>query len=153
MDGHQPFEFSEVDDDVGFFEPADDPADDLAGAVLEFIVDHLLLGLAQALHHRLLGRLGRDPPEVARSDINLDLVARLHIRLDPPRHFDWQLFPFVGDALDHERLGEHPISPWSGSMSTRISRNGPRRFLAADSSARETASITLSRLIPFSFSK
>ena len=63
--GHDGLEFAEVDDDIRALEPADGAVDDLAGAVLELVINHLLLHLADALHHRLLGGLGGDAAEIA----------------------------------------------------------------------------------------
>src|SRR4029077_13209168 len=57
---HDRLKFSEIENHVGTIEPADRAANDFARAVLELFVNHFLLDLANALHHRLLGGLGRD---------------------------------------------------------------------------------------------
>jgi hypothetical protein len=72
---HDAFEFAEVDHDVVAFEAADGAGHDVAGAVLEFLVDHFLFRLAEALHHRLFGSLDGDASEVLGSDVEFLNVA------------------------------------------------------------------------------
>jgi len=54
---HNTFEFAEVDDHVRTFETAHGAGDDFTGAILELVVDHLLLRLADPLHDGLASRL------------------------------------------------------------------------------------------------
>ena len=55
---------AEVEVDIAVLNALDQPGDDLALAVLEFLVLLLALGGANLLHDHLLGRLGRDPAQV-----------------------------------------------------------------------------------------
>src|SRR2546423_7776631 len=82
---HNGFKFSKIKNDVRTIEAADRPADDFAGPVLELFVNHFLLDLADALHHRLLGRLGRDPSEVLGGDFDLYFAAHRCVRINPLR--------------------------------------------------------------------
>ena len=61
---HAGFELSEVDHDIVLFKAPYRSTHDVAGAILELVIDHLLLGLAQPLHHGLLGSLHRNTPEI-----------------------------------------------------------------------------------------
>jgi hypothetical protein len=57
---HDRFAAAEVDDDVAVFDPLDDAVDDVADAVLVFLVLAVAFGLAHLLHDDLLGRLRGD---------------------------------------------------------------------------------------------
>ena len=46
---HRSLEFSQIQDDIGFFKAADGSTDDLAGPILELLVDHVLFDLADTL--------------------------------------------------------------------------------------------------------
>src|SRR5262249_17492320 len=61
---HDGFEFSKVENDVGTVEPTNGATDNLTRAVLKLFVDHLLLRLADPLHHGLLCGLRRDASEI-----------------------------------------------------------------------------------------
>ena len=74
---HDRFKFSKIENDIGTIEASDRSAHDLARAILEFLIDHLLLDLTDALHHRLIGGLGRDPAEVFRCHFHLNRFADL----------------------------------------------------------------------------
>ena len=52
--------------DVAELDALDDAVDDLADAVLEFVVLALALGIAHLLHDHLLGVLGGDAAEIDR---------------------------------------------------------------------------------------
>ena len=73
---------AEVDDDVAELDALDDAGDDLAGAVLEFLVLALALGVADLLEDHLLGGLRGDAAEVDRRQRIDDEVAELGVRLD-----------------------------------------------------------------------
>jgi hypothetical protein len=62
--GQQGLGAAEVDDPARTVAALDDAADDLALAVLVFLVNDLLLGVAHALDDDLLGALGCDAPQV-----------------------------------------------------------------------------------------
>src|SRR5262249_40713079 len=57
---------AEVDDDVAVLDALDRAVDDLADAVLVFLVLAVALGLAYLLHDHLLGRLRGDAAEIHR---------------------------------------------------------------------------------------
>src|SRR4029453_3857705 len=57
---------AEVDDDVAELDPLDDAGDDLVGAVLEFLILPLALGIADLLEDDLLGSLGGNAAELDR---------------------------------------------------------------------------------------
>ena len=57
---------AEIDDDVAVFDALDDAVDDLADAVLVFLILPVALGLAHLLHDDLLGRLRGDAAEFHR---------------------------------------------------------------------------------------
>src|SRR6185312_684768 len=48
---------AEIDDDAAIFDAFDDAVDDVADAILEFLILPVALGLAHLLHDHLLGRL------------------------------------------------------------------------------------------------
>ena len=67
--------FAQLDERVAVVGLLDDPGDQLADAVLELLVHHHPLGLADPLQNDLLGGLGGDPAEVVGGDVvGLDLV-------------------------------------------------------------------------------
>ncbi len=68
---------AEVDDDVAVLDALDDAVDDLADAVLVFLVLAVALGLAHLLHDDLLGGLRRDAAEVEGRQRLGDRVADL----------------------------------------------------------------------------
>ena len=103
--GHDGLEFAEVHDDVRALEPADGAIDDLAGAVLELVVDHLLLDLADALHHGLLGGLGGDAAEIARGDLHVNELTDLGVGLELLGLGLGDLVEFVANPIDDLELG------------------------------------------------
>src|SRR6202167_650725 len=54
---HDGFAAAEIDDHAAIFDAFDDAVDDIADAVLEFLVLPVALGLAHLLHDHLLGPL------------------------------------------------------------------------------------------------
>ncbi len=83
-----------------------DAGHDLADAIRVLLEHDALLGLADALIDHLLGRLGRDPPEVLRSD----LLALGHGRVDL-RLFVLHLRLLAGreDQLEDVDLARFPV--------------------------------------------
>src|ERR1700731_294562 len=63
---HDRFKFSKIENYVRTIEPADRAANDFTRAILELFVNHFLLDLANALHHRLLGGLSGDATKIFR---------------------------------------------------------------------------------------
>ncbi|EAQ04012.1 hypothetical protein OB2597_12231 [Pseudooceanicola batsensis HTCC2597] len=76
QDGFAP---AHIDDDIAVFLALDDTVDDRAGAVLEFLVLAVALGLAHLLENHLLGGLGCDPAHVDRRNLFGEGVADLRI--------------------------------------------------------------------------
>ena len=103
---HDRFKFSEIENHVGTIEASHRAAHDLARAILEFLVDHLLLDLADALHHRLLGSLGGDPPEIFRGHFHFDRFPNGRVGLDPARLIEGDFVLRVGHRFDHEQIRE-----------------------------------------------
>src|SRR5918993_537804 len=66
---------AEVDDDVAELDPLDDAGDDFVGAVLEFFILALALGVADLLEDDLLGGLSGDAAELDRGQRVDDEVA------------------------------------------------------------------------------
>ncbi len=78
---------SQVHDDVALFKALHDTVYQLSFASLEFVVDDLALGIAQALDDILLGGLRRDPTEQARVKLAQQLVANLGVRIERVSRF------------------------------------------------------------------
>ncbi len=68
---HDPLELAQIDHHVVALEAADGAGNDIPRPVLELLVNHFLLRLAEALHHRLFGGLDGDATEVFRCDVKL----------------------------------------------------------------------------------
>jgi hypothetical protein len=75
------FAAAEIDDDIAVFDALDGAVDDLADAILEFVVLAVALGFAHFLHDHLLGRLGGDTAEIDRRQRVGDKIAELGIRV------------------------------------------------------------------------
>ena len=103
---HDALELAQVDKDVATLEPSYGSADDIPGTILELVVDHFLLRLAQALHHRLLRGLGGNPPEVCRGDIDLDFVFDDDSGLEPSSRENVDLVVGIIDAVTHDQRGK-----------------------------------------------
>src|SRR5437588_8872208 len=72
---------AEIDHDIAVLDPLDDAVDDIADAVLVFLILAIALGLAHLLHDYLLGGLRRDPPVVERRQGLGDVIADLRRRV------------------------------------------------------------------------
>src|SRR5690606_34978328 len=96
---HHALELADVNIDVAALEPSHGAADDVSGAILELVVDHLLLSLAKALHHRLLCRLCGDTPEIRGSDVHLEIRTNVDTRLQAAGGEDVDLIVGVGDTV------------------------------------------------------
>jgi len=73
---------AEVYDPAGPVAALDDAGNDLALAVLVFLVDDLLLGVAHALDDHLLGGLGGDAAEVLDRQLEPHLVLEGDVGVD-----------------------------------------------------------------------
>src|SRR5207244_7227810 len=72
---HDRLKFSKIENHIRTIEPAHSAADDLARAIFELLINHFLLDLANALHHRLLGSLRSDAAEIFWRDFYVDRLA------------------------------------------------------------------------------
>ena len=126
---HDRFEFSEVENHIGAIEAPDRAAHDLARAILEFLVNHFLLDLADALHHRLLRGLGGDAAEIFRRHFHFDGLADLRVWFDScaPSASEISSCGFVTFSATR-RLARARISPVFGSISMCRSRDAPTLF-------------------------
>ena len=73
---------AEIDDDMAELDALDDAGDDLAGAVLEFLMLALALGIADLLEDHLLGGLRGDAAEFDVGQRIDDEVADLGVLLE-----------------------------------------------------------------------
>ena len=103
---HDRFKFAQIENHIGSIEASHRAADDFTGAVLELFVNHLLFHLANALHHRLFGRLCGDAAEILRSDFHLHGVAHLRVRFDPARFGQRNFVLRIFHVVDHEQTCE-----------------------------------------------
>src|SRR5690606_9227874 len=92
---------AEIDDHVTELDRLDHPGDDLAGAVLEFLVLTLALGVADLLEDHLLGALRIDATEVDRRQRIDDEVADLGTRLQLLGLLQIDLLEIVLNFFDH----------------------------------------------------
>jgi len=74
--------------------------------VLELGENQLLLGPAELLHQGLLGILGRDSTETNRSDLDLDFISHLGLRLNSASVKNRNLVVLRDDFLGNDELGE-----------------------------------------------
>jgi hypothetical protein len=79
---HDSFKFSKIQDNIATIKSADSAADNLSGAILKLLIDHLFLNLTDALSNSLTSCLGGNASEIARRDLDLDLLADLGLRID-----------------------------------------------------------------------
>ncbi len=79
----------------------DDAGDDLADAVLEFLILALALGIADLLEDHLLGGLRGDPPELDRRQRVDDEVADRGALLELLRALEIDLLEMILGLLDH----------------------------------------------------
>ena len=92
---------AKIDHDVAELDPFDDAGDDFAGAVLEFFILALALGVADLLENDLLGGLGGDPAELDRGQRIDDEVAERGILLELLRALQIDLLEMILGLLDH----------------------------------------------------
>ena len=69
------FAAAEIDDDIAVFDALDHAVDDLADAILVFVVHALALGIAHLLDDHLLGVLRGDAAEIDRRQGLGDVIA------------------------------------------------------------------------------
>ena len=82
--GHDALEFSKVHKDVSFFKAADGARDQIAGAVLEFVIKHFLFRIQQFLEHRLACRLHGNAAESFGGDVGSQQIVQdgIFVQLD-----------------------------------------------------------------------
>src|SRR5690606_15820328 len=92
---------AEIDDDIAIFDPLDRAVDDLADAILVFLVLPVALGLAHLLHDDLLGRLGGNAAIIDLRQLFGDGVADLRVGLAQACRVERDLRRRILDLLDH----------------------------------------------------
>src|SRR5437870_2214345 len=126
---HDRFKFSEIENHIGTVEAPDRAADDLAGAILEFLVNHLLLDLTDALHHRLFGSLRGDAAEITRGHFHFDGVAHLCVRLDLKRLGKLDLVLWIADMINHYQISQRAnFSGFRIDVDAKIARRADALF-------------------------
>ena len=102
---HERLVLAQVQNHIRAIEAPDRAAHDLARAILEFLVDHFLLDLADALHHRLLSGLGSDAAEVFRCYLHFDSFTNLRVYNNRFLRCDYETAQFgqldEGSQIDH----------------------------------------------------
>jgi len=99
---------AEIDDNMTELDRLDDAGDDLAGAVLEFLVLALALGIADLLEDHLLGGLRVDAAKVDWRQRIDDEIAHLGARLELFGLLEIDLLEVVLDLLDHFNHAPQP---------------------------------------------
>ena len=103
---HDRFELAKIENHVGAIEAAHRPAHDFTGAILKFLVNHFLLDLTNALHHRLFRGLRGDPAKISRRYFHLDGVADFCVRLDLLRLAQGNFVLRIPDVINHHEVRE-----------------------------------------------
>ena len=85
----------------------DDAGDDLAGAVLEFLVDPLFLDPADTRHDGVARHAGSDAAESGRFDFNFQRVTGLNAGFEHLGAGEQHFFLRIAHLVDHENIG-HP---------------------------------------------
>ena len=93
--GHDALEFSEVHEDVPFLKAADGARDQIAGTVLELVVQHFLFGIQQFLEHRLACGLHGDAAEALGGDVGGQQVVQDGILVQLDGQGEGDLVEFV----------------------------------------------------------
>ena len=103
---HDGLAAAEIDDHVAVFDALDDAVDDLADAILVFLVLPVALGVAHFLDDDLLGRLRRDAAEIERRQGLGDGVAFLGGRVALARFRQGDLAGIVLErrVVDHQQV-------------------------------------------------
>jgi iron complex transport system ATP-binding protein len=91
---------------VGFNSKPDCPADDVADAVFELSEDQGFFGLANLLHQRLFGVLGRNATKSCGRYFNLNFFANLGVGLDAAGVKNGDLIVLGDDFIRHDEAGE-----------------------------------------------
>ena len=122
---HDRFAAAEIDDDVAVFDPLDDAVDDVADAILVFVVLPVALGLAHLLHDDLLGRLRGDAAVFERRQRIGDGVADLRGGMAAARLVEADLRRGIFDGLHHQHVARQVQLAALRSISARTSVSLP----------------------------
>ena len=101
---HDRFAAAEIDHDVAVFDALDDAVDDVADAVLVFLVLPVAFGFAHFLHDHLLGRLRSDAAVFERRQRIGDGVAQLRGGMTPARVLEADLKRGIFYRVHHEHV-------------------------------------------------
>ena len=102
---HDGLKTSEIDNHIGTLEAPNGAANNFPGTILELVIDHFLLGLADALHHRLFGGLRGNTPEVFWGYLHVDHVADDDLRFDGASLAQRNLIVVVGHGFHDDQTG------------------------------------------------
>ncbi len=105
---HDRLAAAEIDHDVAVLDPLDDAVDDVADAILVFLILPVALGLAHLLHDHLLGGLRRDATVFERRQRFRDVVADLRGRIALLGVVDRDLGRVVLDLIDDQHQAREP---------------------------------------------
>ena len=103
---HDGFKLAQIENHIGTIEPAHRAAHDLTGPVLELLVNHFFLDLANPLHHRLLRRLRGDAAKILRRHFHFHCVTDFRLRLDSSRLGERDIVLRILNVVHHEQIGE-----------------------------------------------
>src|SRR5205085_59912 len=102
------FAAAQIDNDAAIFDALDNAVDDIADAVLEFLVLAVALGLAHLLHDNLFGGLRGNAAVFERRQGVGNGVADLRSGIGAPGVFQGDLVGRILDLLDHEHVARQP---------------------------------------------
>ena len=105
---HDRLAAAEIDHHVAVLDPLDDAVDDVADAVLVFLILPVALGLAHLLHDHLLGRLRGDAAVFERRQRLGDVVADLRGRIARSGVLERDLGRVVLDLIDDQQQAREP---------------------------------------------
>ena len=106
--GHDPLKFPEVDDHVGFLKPTHGSVHNFPGTVLELLVNHFPLDLADPLVDGLACRLRGNASEVFRGHLDFEFLTKLGIGFDRLGFRQKDLIMRVRNFLNRNQLGQRP---------------------------------------------
>ena len=101
---HDGFTAAEIDHDVTVLDALDDAVDDVADAILVFVILPVAFGFADFLHDHLLCRLRGNPPIFERRQRIGDGVSDLRGGMPPARVFEADLGRGVFNCVDHQHV-------------------------------------------------
>ncbi len=105
------FSLAQIQHYISGLDTAYGACDDIAFAVRELLIEDAALGLADALHHYLLGSLRRYSSELLGGDLVFDHIARVVARVDRPGIVQQYLTFGIVQLLHNGFAGKHQHFP------------------------------------------